>query len=116
LPPDVDARYLLGIVRNISQTDEGQAVTEALLRIRLEARDAMLARLVAARQNLLASTSDFDSLLRAATDRAMAAFRSLDRLFWFDSAAALIVDHDDQRRADHVRTASRRIHANFSVP
>ena len=86
LPPGVDARYLLGIVRNISQTDEGQAITEALLRIRLEARDTMLASLIADRETLCESVSDFDSRLRAIIDRAMGAHRSLDRLFWLDAA------------------------------
>jgi hypothetical protein len=115
LPPGVDARYLLGIVRNISQTNEGQAITEELLRIRLEARDTMLDRLVAARQALLASTSDVDSLLRATIDRAMGAHRNLDRLFWLESAASLILEQDDDRHADLVRAASRRIHAYFAV-
>jgi hypothetical protein len=48
LPPGVDARYFLGIVRNITHKDEGQAIAEALVRIRLEARDVMLARLIEA--------------------------------------------------------------------
>ena len=116
LPPDVDARYLLGIVRNISQTDEGQAITEALLRIRLEARDRMLAQLVSAREALLASSSDSDSLIRAAIDRAMGARRNLDRLFWLELAARLIADREPPLHAALVRNASRRIHSFFAVP
>ncbi|MCP3958161.1 MAG: transposase family protein [bacterium] len=116
LPPSVDARYLLGIVRNISQTDEGQAITEALLRIRLEARDSMLARLAAARDTMLASTKDTDSRIRAAIAHAMEAHRNLDRLFWLQLAANLITEQNDSPHLDLVRSASRRIHACFAVP
>jgi hypothetical protein len=116
LPPNVDARYLLGIVRNISQTDEGQAITEALLRIRLEARDKMLAQLVSAREALLASISEPDALLRAAIDRAMGAHRNLDRLFWLELAARLIADRESSLHSALVRNASRRILSFFAVP
>lgn len=116
LPPGVDARYLFGIVRNISQTDEGQAITEALLRIRVEARDVMLSRLVEARDALLASTKEPGSLLRAAIDNAMGAHRNLDRLFWLELAAKLITDQDASLHAGLVRSVSRRIHACFAVP
>ena len=116
LPKGVDARYLLGIVRNITQIDEGQAITEALLRTRLEARDVMLAQLAAAGDALLASTTELDARLRAAIDNAMAAHRNLDRLFWLELAAQLILDCEAPRHAELVRTASRRIHACFAVP
>ena len=116
LPPGVDARYLFGIVRNISQTDEGQAITEALLRIRVEARDVMLSRLFEARDALLASTTNPDSLLRAAINNSMGAHRNLDRLFWLELAAKLIIERDAAHHADLVRSASRRIHACFAVP
>ncbi|MBW2464300.1 MAG: hypothetical protein JRH11_21805 [Deltaproteobacteria bacterium] len=116
LPPGVDARYLYGIVRNITEQDEGQHITEALLRVRLEARDVMLARLVEARDALLASTTEPDTLLRVVLDRAMGAHRRLDRLFWLDVAADLIRDREQAHHPDLVRSASRRIHASFVVP
>src|SRR5262249_50017538 len=49
LPEGVDARYLLGIIRNLADAREGVAIAEALLRARLDARDRMLAPLVQAR-------------------------------------------------------------------
>jgi hypothetical protein len=116
VPPGVDARYLYGIVRNVTEQDEGQAITEALLRVRLEARDVMLARLVEVRDGLRASTTDPDTLLRVALDRAMSAGRSLDRLFWLEHAADLILAREAPRHADLVRSASRRIHTVFAVP
>ncbi len=115
LPKGVDARYLYGIVRNITSQDEGQAITRALLRLRLEARDVMLARLAEAREVMLASSWEPEVLLRSAIDRAMGAYRRLDRLFWLDVAKDLIFEHDAAHHADLVRGASLRIHACFSV-
>jgi hypothetical protein len=116
LPPGADARYLLGIARRITEKHEAQAITEALLRVRLEARDVMLARLVHDRDVLLASGLEPKDLLRAALDRAMTTERRLDRLFWLTLASELIRDQHPEDHADLVRTASRRIHATFAVP
>jgi hypothetical protein len=116
LPPGVDARYLYGIVRNITDKDEGQHITAALLRVRIEARDVMLNRLVDARDELSSSGAEPSEILRATLDRAMSADRRLDQLFWLDLAANLIRDHDAANHTDLVRSASRRIHAAFAVP
>jgi hypothetical protein len=116
LPRDVDARYLLGIVRNVSHKDEGQLITEALLRLHLEARDLMLSHLAQALGQLRAATTDPDELLRAMIKNAMEADRQLDRLFWLGVAAELILSCPQVEQADLVRAASRRIHANFVVP
>jgi hypothetical protein len=48
LPPDVDARYLLAIVRNVTDKDEGLRITDELLRLRLEAKDLMVGHLTSA--------------------------------------------------------------------
>lgn len=50
LPPEVGPRYLLGIVRNIAQQDEGLAIADALWRTRLDARDRALLALDAQRR------------------------------------------------------------------
>jgi hypothetical protein len=116
LPPDVDVRYLLGIIRNVSDTDEGQLITEALIRLRLEARDIMLEHLARARQHLETSTTDPDDLLRAMLGRAMDADRQLDRTFWLEALAEAIVARPQAEHADLLRAASRRIHTSFAVP
>jgi hypothetical protein len=116
LPPDVDSRYLLGIIRNVSEKDEAQLITEALIRLRLEARDIMLDHLVKARDQLLSTTTDTKELLRAMIDNAMAAERQLDRTFWLETTANLICDQPEAKHADLLRSASRRIHATFAVP
>ena len=116
LPHDVDARYMLGIIRNVSNKDEGQLITEALIRLRLEARDIMLEHLAKARQQLLSTTSDRDERLRAMIDRAMESERQLDRIFWLEAAAEQIGERPKAEHSDLVRAASRRIHATFAVP
>jgi hypothetical protein len=116
LPQDVDARYLLGIIRNVSNKDEGLIITEELIRLRLEARDLMLAHLVQAREQLRATTTDPDELLRSTIKCAMDARRSLDRIFWIDSAAELIAARPETEQTELLRMASRRIHSYFAVP
>ena len=55
-PPDgVDARYLLGIVRNLHRCHEAVPITEALIRERLSARDRFLAPLISERDAILAT-------------------------------------------------------------
>ncbi len=76
----------------------------------------MLDRLVEARDELLASITEPDTLLRVVLDRAMDADRRLDHLFWLDVAADLIRVRDAAHRPDLVRSVSRRIHASFAVP
>jgi nucleoside-diphosphate kinase len=50
LPPDAGPRYLLGIVRHISERDEGLAIAEHLWRLRRATHDAALTRLDTARR------------------------------------------------------------------
>ena len=116
LPHDVDSRYLLGIIRNVSNKDEGQLITEALIRLRLEARDIMLEHLAKARQQLLSTIADPDDRLRAMIDHSMESERQLDRIFWLEAAAEQIGERPEAEHSDLVRAASRRIHATFAVP
>jgi hypothetical protein len=115
LPQGVDARYLLGIVRNIAQQDEGLDITEALLRLRLEAQDQLLAPLRCSLDELLQRTTNPIESLKAMTDRAMEADRQLDRLFWLDAAADLIRHQHTSRHAAMLRFAGQRIHACFRL-
>jgi transposase InsO family protein len=115
LPPEVDARYLLAIVRNVTNKDEGLRITDELLRLRLEARDLMLGHLTSAREQLEARCASFGELLRAVIEQAMSSSRQLDRLFWLDVAAEMIVTRPEEDRARLLRGASRRIHAVFEV-
>lgn len=116
LPKGVDGRYLLGIVKNISATDEGLMITETLLRLRIEARDQLLIPLQRSLDDTLRRLADPLENLKTLIDRALAADRQLDRVFWLGAAADLIADQHDSRHTALLRFAARRIHATFSVP
>jgi hypothetical protein len=114
LPDGVDARYLLGIVKNLHHVHDADAITDALLRRRLEARDVLLDPLVTTRDVVL--KSDHDAALRFFVDHALAAERTLDRQFWIQAAADLIATKSDIDQRQLFRDAARRIHATFAVP
>ena len=116
LPCDLDGgRYLLGIVRNISQQDEGLLITEALLRVRLDAQDRLLEPLRRTLASLLQLAADPIASLKALTDRALEADRQIDRLFWLGAIADHIRQQPGSRHAALLCFASRRIHAAFAV-
>jgi hypothetical protein len=115
LPDDVDARYVLGIVKNVHHCHEAEAITAALLRERLAARDRLLETLVRERDAILADAgTDIAPALDAIARRLTHADRVIDRHFWLDTAAALFPDDDEHRRSLFVRLA-RRIHAAFRL-
>lgn len=116
LPTGVDARYLLGIVRNVEHVHEADAITDALLRERLAARDRFLKALTGERDVFLAATPDDGSRLDGLVDRLVNAERVIDRTFWLDAAAGIIRAHDgDEQRCVLARRAARRIHARFRL-
>lgn len=115
LPDGADARYLLGIVRNISQKDEGLRITEALLRARLEARDRLLLPLQKSLETLVQNISDPMQLIKTFADLALDADRLVDRLFWLTAVADHIRQQPESRHAALLRFASQRIHATFAV-
>jgi hypothetical protein len=87
LPPSVDARYLLGIVRNLADEREGRAIAEVLWRRRLEVQDDALLRLIAERDR---TTGDASAKIRAFTERAIDADSALQRTVWLDATAEAI--------------------------
>ena len=114
LPDGVDARYLLGIVRNLGNEREGVAIAEALLRARLEARDRLLAPLVLARDAARSATRDGRTIVLRFVDLALAAERQLDRLFWLLAVSEVIRDANGTA-ALLVEAAARRIHGTHRV-
>lgn len=114
LPDGVDARYLLGIVRNLDHLHESDAITEAMIRWRLEARDILLQPLVTERDQVL--QRDSDAALPAFVDYALDSDRTIDRDFWLQAAGDLINSRPDADRRDLLRDAARRIHATFAIP
>ena len=116
LPDGVDARYLLGIVRNVSQQQEGFLISEALLQARLQPQDLMLCGLLQARDALLQAPHEPGELMRALLDKALDTDRRLDRLFWLQAVADHLHAQPATQRDALWRTAYRRIHSTFRLP
>jgi len=116
LPEGADARYLLGIVKNITHVHEADAITSALLDERLDARDRLLEPLRLQREQLAQAHPDTSSHLRALIDEAMRAHRSIERRFWIHAAADRIAHHDPTQQRQLFRSAARRIHTTFRAP
>ncbi|HEU4577884.1 MAG TPA: hypothetical protein VFS67_06500 [Polyangiaceae bacterium] len=113
LPDGVDARYLLGIVRNVHEQREGELVAEALLRLRRQARDIALERLSRDQVELRATHRPTRDILAVLVDRALLCERALDRTFWLDALASFISDAASDERDARYRAAARCIHATF---
>lgn len=112
---DTDARYLLGIVRNLAAQNEGQRICEALLRERLAQRDRMLASLQTERERIEQILPAVGDRLKAFVDRACEIDTVLDRRFWL---LVLVDALRAQPRAEHAsltENLSRRIHATFRI-
>jgi hypothetical protein len=117
LPDDANARYLLGIARNITAEDEGLDIAEILWSLRLAAHDQALERLEAARQRAAHHAGeDYLALLIDHLDRALATDRRIDRFFWLKVAADVATGQPSPRHEALFRTAARRIHATHRVP
>jgi len=115
LPEGAGGRYLLGIVRNLAAQDEELATAEALLRIRIDARDRMLAELLRLRDNARSAITDSLDLTKRFVDLAMGATLRIDRLFWIESIAEAIAAEPAQEHGALFRSAARRISAAFKV-
>lgn len=117
LPRDLEipGRYLLGIVRNIAEQREGELISEAMLRARLEAQDALLAPLVQRRRQVEKDAADASQAVARFVDSALDTDRHLDRLFWLSAAGDHIRDAAAPQRAALFRLGARRINAASRV-
>ena len=85
LPAGADARYLLGVVRNLAATVEGETVAKTLLALRLEARDQALGALATTRAVVCRPDRGGLEVIADCVDRALGTDRHLDRLFWLEA-------------------------------
>lgn len=115
LPQGADARYLLGIVKNLAHTHEADAITHQLLVHRLALRDRRLSVLETQREAELAHTRSSAATLNVLVDHATCADRVIDRFFWLDATAQMLLAEPEPRRRDLFRTLARRIHACFAL-
>ena len=114
LPDGVDARYLLGIVKNVDAQTEGEHMALALYELRIEARDRMLASMTAARDAVLAD-GDVNRVVTECVDRALATDSPLQRIFWIASLADVLRPRADPERKTLFLAAARRIQATFAI-
>lgn len=113
LPPTADARYLLGIVKNVHHVHESDAIVDAMIQLRVEAHDAMLATLIRRRH---ATLGDLQSRLYAFVDHATAAGSAIEHRFWTHAAGDLIAGQPDDDKPALYRSAARRISNTFKLP
>lgn len=116
LPPDAGGRYMLGIVRNISQEDEGYEIAEALWRARQDARDRALEHLDGQLDGERKAAADPLALTQRLADRTIGSERSVDHAFWLRALADAIGAEDPGEHRALFRVAARRIHATHAVP
>jgi hypothetical protein len=117
LPDGADARYLLGIVRNVAAKLEGEALAKTLLGLRLQARDQALAALSATRDAVCRPERGGFEVAADCVDRALGAEHSLDRLFWIGALAGEIRERavDPGHRDRLYFAAASRINTTFDV-
>lgn len=116
LPEGADARYLLGVVRNIANERENWEIGLALWEVRERARDAMVAELLDERDTIAEETADVEKRAVRYTDRALGAARWIDRRFWLNAAADVVLDEPEETWQPTYRLLVRRIAATHAVP
>lgn len=115
IDPSTDARYLLGIVRNLSAQNEGQRICEALLRERMAQRDRQLAALAAERARFDLSLTAAEDRLKAFVARACEIDAVLDRRFWLLAIVDTLRAQPHGEHASLTENVARRIHATFRI-
>lgn len=114
LPETADARYLLGIVRNLSNEREGVAIGEALWAARQRAGDLLAHKLEQERQEILDQKDTPLRQAKAFVDRSIAT-DSKNRLFyWLQHAGGLI--RESQTPGAFYISLVRRIMATYKIP
>jgi hypothetical protein len=115
LPDGVDARYLLGIVKNVTAKNEGELIAKLLWEERMRARDFFLAPLRAKRDKLLAEDEP-EVIVGDCADLALATDTVFERAFWLETIVAVIREQPDDAREALFLTATRYLEAVFDVP
>jgi len=114
LPDGVDARYLLGIVKNVTAKTEGEILAETLWDERVRARDFFLAPLRAERDNLRAEKSA-EEVVTVCADRALATTSNLERSHWLETIVDILREQAEDARKPLFVVAARRIEAAFEA-
>lgn len=115
LPDGADARYLLGIVKNVTTQAELEIFAETIYRGRVEARDRFLAPLRAQRDELR-KESDVGKVLMECVVQGMATDSNLERTFWLDVIIETLRELPDAEREQRFVHTAHLIVASVAVP
>jgi len=115
LPDGVDARYLLGIVKNVTTQAELEIFAETIYRGRMDARDRFLAPLRAQREELRKETG-VGTILMECVVQGMATESNLERTFWLDVIVETLRALPDADREERFVHTSQLIVASVAVP
>ncbi len=114
LPDGADARYLLGIVKNVTAKLEGEILAELLYDERTRWRDE-LAAMRRTELDELRKQSDVPMLIATCIDRALETDGKIARAFWLDAVVGTLREQPDAKRRELFLGASRRIQATYDV-
>jgi len=114
LPDGVDARYLLGIVKNVTAKTEGEHLAECLYQFRMEAQERFLAPLRDERE-VLRAEPDIARVLSTCVDKALDTPSNLERSFWLDVIVETLREQPADEREQRFRHAARLIEATFAI-
>lgn len=116
LPDGVDARYLLGIVKNLAEEREVWEIALALWEARVAAGDRIAQQLGRQRQHIEDDVDNPAARLATYVDLALQSRARLERFFWLAAAADVIRDQAPTDREPLFRLTARRISATHAVP
>lgn len=114
LPSTADARYLLGIARNIAQERETWEIACALWDERVAAGDLIALMLGRQQTEIQRTTETSEELIKSYVDRSGKMVSRLDQFFWLTAAADVIREQDDREAS--FKLAARRISATITIP
>lgn len=114
LPDGADARYLLGIVKNVAAKTEGEFFAELLYKNRMEARDRFLEPLRVERE-ALRDVPDVAYVLLTCVEKATETDSNLERTFWLDTIVETLLAQPAEDRERLYRHAARLIEATYAI-
>lgn len=115
-PDDADARYLLGIVRRITEERELWELALALWDERGRAQDRALEATERAKDDIDNQADHAEDRLIAYVDRALKTARTLDRFFWLGALADTVLQHEKPDHTALFHLVARRIATTHAVP
>lgn len=115
LPPDADARYLLGIVRNVAEEEELIALSQKAIEVNEQVRELIFKALRAEREVIERDNADLRPRATAFALRALTAERNIDRQFFEEVLGELLLAAPEGERRPLYDHVTRMIAATYRV-